>query len=77
MLAQSFELLGRQRVAPLGIGLLDAELCVGCHLILSGAGAAQAAERGTQPERGPGHERSRLGLGMGIFNASVISIQGF
>ena len=57
MLAQHFILLGRQRVAPLVIGSLDGELCVGCHLILSAAGAAQAAERGTEPERGPSHEQ--------------------
>ena len=50
-------LLGRKRVAPLIIGLVDGVLCVGFHLIRSRAGAAQAAERGTRPERDPGDEK--------------------
>jgi hypothetical protein len=52
MLAQHFVLLGRQRVPPLGIAFLDREVCIGCHVILSAAGAAEAAQRRTEPERG-------------------------
>src|SRR5262245_54180339 len=62
LLAQHVELLGRQRVAPLVIGLVDGELCGSCHLILSGAGG-EAAERETPPERGRGHEQELYAAG--------------
>ena len=70
-------MLGRQRVAPLLIGHLDGELCVGCHVILSGAEAVQAADRGAHPSAAPAMKKSCLRLGMWISMLLVISIQGF
>jgi hypothetical protein len=57
MRAQHLVLFWGQRFAPLVVGLVYGELCVGFHLIHSGAGAVQPAERGTQPERDPGDEK--------------------